>query len=81
MIGPNGSGKSSVFDALNFYTYIIENNAYPSDDTDIGPYEPMHMMNYYLKNNFPRPIPRLSDDGASLRASKELIEECKGFYG
>jgi predicted ATPase len=56
MIGPNGSGKSSVFDALNCYTYILRNSAYPSDDIVIDPLKLSHMIDYYLKNDNPIPF-------------------------
>ena len=79
MIGPNGCGKSSVFEALDFYTYIVKNDAYPSDDVIVGPYEPMHMTNYYLKNNVPRPILRLSDDNTNSIGLEKQIAECKAF--
>ena len=77
MIGPNGSGKSSVFDALNCYTYIVKNNAYPSDDVNVSPFESMYMMNHYLKNDQPH-LHMSAEDLASrgMEVGKSLLADC-----
>ncbi|MDE0483345.1 MAG: AAA family ATPase [Candidatus Poribacteria bacterium] len=79
MIGPNGSGKSSVFEALDFYIYIIKNNAYPFDDTFVDLYDPMHMLNYYLKNDQPDPYVHMSPEDVASRGmevGKAILADC-----
>ena len=75
MIGPNGSGKSSVFDALNCYTYIVKNNAYPSDN--VSPFESRFMMNHYLKNDESHLFISAEDLASrGMEVGKSLLADC-----
>ena len=79
MIGPNGSGKSSVFDALNCYTYIVKNSAYPSGDIVIHPYDLSYMTDYYLKNGNPVPFfPISAEDFFSMSTTSYSLAFFKG---
>ena len=78
MIGPNGSGKSSVFDALNCYTYIIKNSAYPPDDENFSPLELSNMTGYYLKNGNPDHYFPVSAEDFSLMDAR-IKEDWRGY--